>query len=95
MSRSIHPVKLVPLTDERRQALIAASIRLGLRLEYALEGVPAYRSIDIYQHTGEPFSTAHPLVPGAPPWAEDPRTLTTGLARIDQALNAGKEYVAC
>jgi hypothetical protein len=89
MSSPRRPV-LALLTDERRKALIAASIRLGLRLEYALNGTPAYpMTLDGHRAIG-----SLPYVPGAPRWAEDPRDINRGLARIDAALNAGKEYVA-
>lgn len=79
----------VVLSEQRRKALIAASARVGVRLEYALEGKPCWHWLDRNGNVVPGVST--PRVRFAPPWAEDPRALTVALARIDNCLNAGKE----
>jgi hypothetical protein len=71
------------LSGDRRDALIRASIRVGMRLEYALQGRPAWTHLDA---DGNVTDASEPVVTFAPPWAEDPRTLTTLLARIDTCL---------
>jgi hypothetical protein len=79
-------------SPERIAALIEASKRLGRRLEFALEGRPAWRFIDRDGNVLTSLST--PYVKFAPPWAEDPRILTTLLARIDQCLANGTDVIA-
>ena len=75
----------IELHEDRRKALIAASIRLGIRLEFALEGKPAWTWLD---KSGNVIpGVSQPRVLFAPPWAEDPRQLNVLLARVDNCLN--------
>lgn len=69
----------------RTQQLIAASLRVGVRLEFALEGKPAWTWLDTNGNVVPGVS--QPKVRFAPPWAEDPRQLGIMLARIDNCLN--------
>lgn len=77
----------IEMHEDRRKALIGASIRVGIRLEFALEGKPAWTWLDKNGNVVQGVS--QPRVTFAPPWAEDPRQLAVMLARIDRALNGG------
>lgn len=85
-------MNVVRLSDERRLALLAASARVGARLEFALEGRPAYRFLNRADGTIIP-GVSTPYVRFAPPWAEDPAVLNVMLARIDNALTIGREVL--
>lgn len=68
----------------RERELIAASIRVGVRLEFALEGKPAWSWLDGNGNIRPGMS--RPKVRFAAPWAEDPRTLNIMLSRLDTCI---------
>lgn len=83
-------LKTIPLTPDRKAALLNASYRLGQRLNYAMAGTPAWTLCD--GHGNVRLNVSVPLVPFAPPWAEDPRVVNTMLDRVEKALRIGTEY---
>jgi hypothetical protein len=74
----------IELHEDRRKALIAASVRVGMRLEFALEGKPAWTWLN--ENGNVIPGVSQPRVMFAPPWAEDPRQLAAMLTRIDKCL---------
>jgi hypothetical protein len=79
---------MIPHDDARKLALAAAKQRLAFRMEFALQGRPACPMT----FGGYAIRGAKPYVLGAPPYAEDPRTVQTLQDRLGQVITNGKDY---
>ena len=80
----------IPHDDARKVALNAAAQRLMFRMEFALQGRPAWPM----NYSGYAILTDGPHVVGAPPYAEDPRDVQVMQDRLGQVITNGWDY-AC
>ena len=81
----------IPHDDARREQLAFAKQRLTFRLEFALLGRPAWPATVM----GYAILDNDPIVKGAPPYAEDPRTVTELIARVDAVIASEEDYTPC
>jgi hypothetical protein len=81
----------IPHDDARKAALAAAEQRLMFRMEFALSGRPAWQ-VNI---SGYALLEHGPIVMGAPPYAEDPRTVQVMQDRLSSVIASGVDMPPC